>query len=156
MRILVIGSGGREHALAWKISQSPLCESLWIAPGNPGTAQVGENVALPIREHTDLSPEIIDIQVDRQTLRGFLRSTAAHSRWVNFGTKPHHPPVAALVPYARLRGIDPWALAKTIAKRGTKAQPFFDRGSEETQAKLREELPSALRRGVQRAGRDRG
>lgn len=44
MRILLVGSGGREHALAWKISRSPLCEQLWIAPGNPGTALCGENL----------------------------------------------------------------------------------------------------------------
>jgi phosphoribosylamine--glycine ligase len=44
MKILVIGSGGREHALAWKISQSPLLEKLYTAPGNPGTKSLGENV----------------------------------------------------------------------------------------------------------------
>ncbi len=43
-RILLLGSGGREHALAWKISQSEKCEKLYIAPGNAGTAEVGENV----------------------------------------------------------------------------------------------------------------
>ncbi len=47
MRILLVGSGGREHALAWKIRQSPLVEHLWIAPGNGGTAEVGENVPVP-------------------------------------------------------------------------------------------------------------
>jgi phosphoribosylamine--glycine ligase len=46
MRVLVLGSGGREHALSWKISQSSLCEKLFIAPGNAGTAQVGENINL--------------------------------------------------------------------------------------------------------------
>lgn len=46
MKILVIGSGGREHALAWKIKQSPLCETLFCAPGNPGTAALGTNVPL--------------------------------------------------------------------------------------------------------------
>ena len=46
MNILLLGSGGREHALAWKMTQSPLCERLFIAPGNAGTASVGENVAL--------------------------------------------------------------------------------------------------------------
>lgn len=46
MKILLIGSGGREHALAWKMSQSSRCEKLFIAPGNAGTAQVGENVAI--------------------------------------------------------------------------------------------------------------
>ncbi len=46
MKILLLGSGGREHALAWKISQSPKVEKLFIAPGNAGTREVGENVAL--------------------------------------------------------------------------------------------------------------
>jgi len=44
MKVLLVGGGGREHALAWKISQSPRCEALFIAPGNAGTAQVGTNV----------------------------------------------------------------------------------------------------------------
>jgi len=48
MRVLIIGSGGREHALAWKISASPLCTKLFIAPGNPGTAAYGENVVCDI------------------------------------------------------------------------------------------------------------
>ena len=43
MRILILGSGGREHTLAWKISQSPLCDSLFVAPGNSGTFQVATN-----------------------------------------------------------------------------------------------------------------
>ncbi len=46
MKILLVGSGGREHALAWKIKQSPLCEALFCAPGNPGTAALGTNVPL--------------------------------------------------------------------------------------------------------------
>ena len=45
-RVLVTGSGGREHALAWKLSQSPQIEKLYAAPGNSGTAQLGENVAI--------------------------------------------------------------------------------------------------------------
>jgi len=48
MKILLLGSGGREHALAWKIAQSPKCEKLYIAPGNAGTASVGENVAIGV------------------------------------------------------------------------------------------------------------
>ena len=44
MKILLLGSGGREHALAWKIAQSPKVEKLYIAPGNAGTTAVGENV----------------------------------------------------------------------------------------------------------------
>ena len=46
MKILLLGSGGREHAMAWKISQSPKCEKLYIAPGNAGTVACGENVPM--------------------------------------------------------------------------------------------------------------
>lgn len=46
MNVLLLGSGGREHALAWKLAQSPLLTKLYIASGNPGTAQFGENVAI--------------------------------------------------------------------------------------------------------------
>lgn len=48
MNILLLGSGGREHALAWKIAKSPNCSKLFIAPGNAGTAKCGENVAIAI------------------------------------------------------------------------------------------------------------
>ena len=50
MNILLLGSGGREHALAWKIAQSPKCDKLFIAPGNAGTSQVGKNVAIGVGE----------------------------------------------------------------------------------------------------------
>ena len=46
MNVLLIGSGGREHALAWKLAQSKNMDKLYIAPGNPGTAQYGENVPI--------------------------------------------------------------------------------------------------------------
>ena len=46
MRILLLGSGGREHAFAWKMIQSPLCETLFVAPGNAGTAAIATNVAM--------------------------------------------------------------------------------------------------------------
>ena len=46
MRILILGSGGREHTLAWKMSQSPLCDSLFVAPGNSGTLQVAMNIEI--------------------------------------------------------------------------------------------------------------
>ena len=49
--ILVLGSGGREHALAWKIAQSPLLGTLYCAPGNGGMAALAENVALDMADH---------------------------------------------------------------------------------------------------------
>jgi phosphoribosylamine--glycine ligase len=50
MRILLLGSGGREHALAWKLNQSVWTNPLYIAPGNPGTAKLGNNVQLDIKD----------------------------------------------------------------------------------------------------------
>lgn len=50
MNILVIGSGGREHALAWKISQSPKLSKLYLAPGNAGTASLGENIPVGVND----------------------------------------------------------------------------------------------------------
>ena len=47
----MLGSGGREHALAWKLAQSPLCDKLWAAPGNPGIAQHAECTALDVADH---------------------------------------------------------------------------------------------------------
>lgn len=51
MKILLIGSGGREHALAWKMASSPVLQKLWCAPGNPGTALIGENINLAVNDH---------------------------------------------------------------------------------------------------------
>lgn len=53
-RILITGSGGREHALAWKLSQSPGVEKIFIAPGNAGTAKIGENVSIPAEDVSSL------------------------------------------------------------------------------------------------------
>ena len=50
LKILVVGSGGREHALAWKLSQSPRVKEIFCAPGNAGTAQLGENVPIPAND----------------------------------------------------------------------------------------------------------
>src|ERR1700756_1762869 len=46
LKILIVGSGGREHAVGWKIKQSPRCGELYFAPGNGGTAELGPNVAI--------------------------------------------------------------------------------------------------------------
>lgn len=64
MNILLLGSGGREHALAWKIAQSPKLEKLFIAPGNPGTATVGTNLAIAADNFPALKNAVIDHKID--------------------------------------------------------------------------------------------
>lgn len=64
MRILLLGSGGREHALAWKMSQSPLCDELYIAPGNAGTAQCGTNLAIPLTDFDAIKKACIKKKID--------------------------------------------------------------------------------------------
>ncbi|HXC92804.1 MAG TPA: phosphoribosylamine--glycine ligase, partial [Geobacteraceae bacterium] len=54
MKILVIGSGGREHALVWKIAQSPLVEKIYCAPGNPGIGRIAENVPIKVEALPEL------------------------------------------------------------------------------------------------------
>ena len=64
MKILLLGSGGREHALAWKIAQSPKTTKLYIAPGNAGTAEVGENVDIAVNDFYGIAQFVIDYEVD--------------------------------------------------------------------------------------------
>ena len=54
MKVLVVGNGGREHALAWKISQSPRVEQVYVAPGNAGTARDATNVPIAVSDHEGL------------------------------------------------------------------------------------------------------
>src|SRR5574344_663549 len=64
MKILLLGSGGREHALAWKIAQSKKCSQLFIAPGNAGTSNVGKNVAIKADDFEALKKFCVDEKVD--------------------------------------------------------------------------------------------
>ena len=64
MKILLLGSGGREHALAWKIAQSSKVEQLFIAPGNAGTAAVGTNVNIAATDFDALTDFVVQQQVD--------------------------------------------------------------------------------------------
>ena len=64
MRILLLGSGGREHALAWKIAQSKKCEKLFIAPGNAGTSQLGTNVNIGVNDFDALKNFTVDNHID--------------------------------------------------------------------------------------------
>ena len=64
IKILLLGSGGREHAIAWKLSQSPLCSKLFIAPGNAGTSQCGTNVNFKLNDFEALHAFCLKEEVD--------------------------------------------------------------------------------------------
>lgn len=60
MNILVLGSGGREHALSWKLAQSPKCSQLFVAPGNAGTAQFATNLALDVNDFAGIKNAVLE------------------------------------------------------------------------------------------------
>lgn len=64
MNVLLLGSGGREHAMAWKISHSSQIDKLFIAPGNPGTSQVGENVDLKLDDFSSIAQFCLNQKID--------------------------------------------------------------------------------------------
>tara|TARA_X000001036_G_scaffold276717_1_gene257003 strand:- start:5064 stop:6341 length:1278 start_codon:yes stop_codon:yes gene_type:complete len=64
MKILILGSGGREHALAWKISQSDLCEGLFVAPGNGGTAEIAINLSLEVNDKPGILDTVVRLGID--------------------------------------------------------------------------------------------
>jgi phosphoribosylamine--glycine ligase len=64
MNILILGSGGREHAFAWKISQSPLCTRLFVAPGNAGTAALAQNIALSLNDFEAVAQFVTENDID--------------------------------------------------------------------------------------------
>ena len=64
MNILILGSGGREHAISWKISQSDKCSNLYIAPGNAGTGSVGNNLSVNINDFEEVKLNVIEKAID--------------------------------------------------------------------------------------------
>ncbi len=64
MNVLILGSGGREHAFAWKIAQSHRCEHLYIAPGNAGTSQIGENLVLDPEDFESIAFVVAEKNID--------------------------------------------------------------------------------------------
>lgn len=64
MTILILGSGGREHTFAWKIAQSPLCETLYVAPGNSGTAQIATNIEIKVTDFKAVKNLVISKNID--------------------------------------------------------------------------------------------
>lgn len=63
-RVLIIGAGGREHAMAWKISRSKLLGKLFCAPGNPGTSQIAHNLAIDIKDFQAIKQSVLDNNID--------------------------------------------------------------------------------------------
>ena len=64
MNILILGSGGREHTFAWKITQSPLCQSLFVAPGNSGTAQIAENIDIGVTDFEAIKKLVVSKEIN--------------------------------------------------------------------------------------------
>ncbi len=64
MNILILGSGGREHAFAWKLAQSPRAEQIYIAPGNAGTALTGTNVPINPTNFASIKMFVIEKEID--------------------------------------------------------------------------------------------
>ncbi|MBX7494687.1 phosphoribosylamine--glycine ligase [Qipengyuania sp. 6B39] len=98
MNILLLGSGGREHALAWKLAQSPLCDKLWAAPGNPGIAQDATCVALDATDH--------------EAVIAFARENAIGLVVIG----PEAPLVDGLADSLRAAGIDTFGPSKQAAQ----------------------------------------
>lgn len=64
MNILILGSGGREHAIAWKLNQSPKLNNLFIAPGNAGTAEIGTNIPIGVNDFESIKKSVISEGID--------------------------------------------------------------------------------------------
>jgi phosphoribosylamine--glycine ligase len=64
MNILILGSGGREHTFAWKIAQSPLCENLFVAPGNSGTAEIATNINISVTDFQSIKELVLQKQIE--------------------------------------------------------------------------------------------
>ena len=64
MNVLILGSGGREHALAWKVSQSSSCNKLFIAPGNSGTSEIGQNVEINVTDFEKIKTLAINEEIE--------------------------------------------------------------------------------------------
>ena len=68
MQVLVVGSGGREHALCWAIARSPLCERLYCAPGNAGIAQIAECLPIATMDLDGLTKFAANLGIDLRTI----------------------------------------------------------------------------------------
>ncbi len=84
MNILLLGSGGREHALAWKMMQSPRLKQLFIAPGNAGTANVGTNLSVAADDFETLKKIVLEKQISMLVV-GLLSKTLPQLNLMSVG-----------------------------------------------------------------------
>jgi phosphoribosylamine--glycine ligase len=143
MNILLIGSGGREHALAWKIVQSPLCERLWCAPGNAGIAETCEVVALDAANHNEVVAfcreneiELVVIGPEQPLVEGLADALA------RAGIKAFGPSAAA----AQLEGSK--GFTKDLCRRAGIPTAAYERFTDSAAAKaylLRHALPVVIK-----------
>ncbi len=98
MKVLIIGSGGREHTLAWKVAQSPRVKKVWCLPGNGGTAEVAENVSLPVNDLRAIADFALKESIDL-TLVG-----------------PEAPLVEGIVDYFKEKGLRVFGPTKEAAR----------------------------------------
>jgi len=98
MNVLLIGSGGREHALAWKLAASPMLTRLYAAPGNPGIAKEAELVALDVADHAAVAAFCVDRKIDLVVVG------------------PEAPLVAGLADDLRAKGIKVFGASKAAAQ----------------------------------------
>lgn len=83
-------------------------------------------------------------KIDLDRFQGALRSNAPYSMAVHFGSRPHMPPISAITPWALKKGLNPWAVAKSIAKNGTKANPFLQKAVDLERDNVNKEFKEAL------------
>ena len=68
MNILILGSGGREHTFAWKVSQSELCNNLFVAPGNSGTSKIATNLDIGVNDFTAIKDAVLNNNINMVNL----------------------------------------------------------------------------------------
>jgi phosphoribosylamine--glycine ligase len=112
MNILILGAGGREHAFAWKIRQSPRCGQLYVAPGNAGTAAIATNEPVAVTDFDAISALVLERRIDLVLVgpeEPLVRGIRDH-----FRSRPDLAHVLLVGPDAsgaRLEGSKDWAKA---------------------------------------------
>jgi phosphoribosylamine--glycine ligase len=88
MNILILGAGGREHTFAWKISQSPLCKQLFVAPGNSGTSSLATNLNVSVVDFEGIKEQVLTHSItmvvvgpEDPLVNGIYYKTSSYNMW---------------------------------------------------------------------------